>query len=78
MNKLKKVYITSGDLNVVLTANGPFNACQKALKLYAEGKTLDPEYIYIDERGWRVEDAQWKIPVVLAVQMTNMLKSEGD
>lgn len=78
MTELKKVYIVSGDLKVVLSAISPFSACQKALRVHGENKKLDEEYVYIDERGFRTDDAKWKVPVGLAMQMSDILRTKPE
>jgi len=67
MSKRKKIYVTSGDMQVVLEADGPIGAIKTALKR-ANGATLDSDFIYLDERGFRHDDtAQYKVPVEQAL-----------
>jgi hypothetical protein len=63
----KKIYVTSGQLAVVLIAEGPLDAIQKALAKAGQ-VTLDPDYFYLDERGFREGDnVQYKVPVEQAL-----------
>jgi len=66
--KRKKVYVTSGDLAVVIIAAGPLDACGHAISAHGNNKTLDSQFVYIDERGHREgDDAQYKVPVEQAL-----------
>ena len=64
---MKKVYVTSGELKTVLMANGPVEAFTRALLEHSDGLTLDPRFIYMDERGNRTDDAKYKVPVEQAL-----------
>jgi hypothetical protein len=57
-----KVYVKSGQLEWVGVATGPLDAVKKAL-CKGNGKTLDGYYFYIDERGFRTNDAEFKVPI---------------
>lgn len=57
-----KVYVTSGELTWCGIASGPLDAIKKALEI-ASGKTLDTDYFFIDQRGFRTEDAEFKVPI---------------
>ena len=59
---IKKVYVKSGELEWVGTAADALNAVIKAL-VKGNDKVLDSDYFYIDERGFRTEDAKWKVPI---------------
>jgi len=58
----KKVYVTSGELQWVGLVSGPLDACQKALSK-GNDKKLDGYFFYIDERGFRTDNAEFKVPV---------------
>jgi hypothetical protein len=60
---LKKVYVVSGKLHWVGFAQGPLDATFKALDSMTKRVTLDPDFFFIDERGFRTEEAFWKVPV---------------
>lgn len=61
---VKKLYVHSGQLNVVLLAEHPLEAIQQAICQFGNGKKLDPEYFYVDERGFRGDDeAKTKISI---------------
>ncbi len=61
---IKKLYIHSGQLNVVLLAEHPLEAIQQAVMQFGNGKKLDPEYFYVDERGFRgADEAKTKIHI---------------
>lgn len=63
----KKIYVASGELAVVLIASGPLDAITRALDK-AGPVTLDPDYFYLDERGFRQDmSAEWKVPVEQAL-----------
>lgn len=50
--KQRKFYVRSGQLEVVIAADSPEDACDKAIDR-ANGETLDPHYFFVDERGHR-------------------------
>lgn len=58
-----KVYVTSGELQWCGIATGCLDAIKKALEKFGSGKTLDSDYFYVDERGFRTEDAAMKVTV---------------
>jgi len=60
-DKTKKIYLTCGKLRFVVMSNGPINAIQKMFGHYL-GDT-----VYLDERGHRTDDAQYKVPVEQAL-----------
>ena len=69
-----KYYVRSGELEVIVTANTPEEACDKAVDK-CQGETIDPYFFYVDERGFRGpiyqngvttcttddDEAEWKI-----------------
>lgn len=59
----KKVYVKSGDLEHVVHANDALDAVCKALERRIDGCTLDPDFFFVDERGFRTQDATWKVPI---------------
>jgi len=60
----KPIYVKSGELAVKVLAGGPLEAIRKSLDLVKGGKTLDENYFYLDERGFRTGDnAEWRVPV---------------
>jgi hypothetical protein len=64
---MKKVYVCSGELRWVGMAEGPLDACKRALKGF--GGTLDSSYFFIDERGYRdLATASHKVPVSKALK----------
>lgn len=58
----KKVYLKSGNLEWVGQCTGPLEAVRKAMQS-ASGKsiTLDPYFFFIDERGFRTTNAEYKV-----------------
>jgi hypothetical protein len=59
-----KVYVTSGELLWCGIATGCLDAIKKALEKCGSGKTLDADYFYVDERGFRVgDDAAMQVTV---------------
>lgn len=58
----KKVYVKSGEIEWVGFATGPLDACKKALKV-GSNKTLDGYFFYIDERGFRTDTAEFRVPI---------------
>ena len=77
--KRKKVYVTSGDLAVCLIADGPLEACRNAVAAHGDGKTLDSEFFFVDERGHREgDDAQYKVPVEQALAEAGYVFDEPD
>lgn len=74
----KKIYVTSGELAVVLMANGPLDAIEKALAK-AGRVTLDHDYFYLDERGFRHdESAEYKVPVEQALTEAGYVFEDDD
>jgi len=64
---MKKIYVTCGELAVVVQAAGPIAAIKAALK-HSSQKVLADDYFYLDERGHRTgTDAQYKVPVEQAL-----------
>ena len=60
----RKVYVTSGELLWCGIATGCLDAIKKALEKCGSGKTLDADYFYVDERGFRVgDDAAMQVTV---------------
>ena len=64
---MKKIYLVCGDLTWVGAVEKPTEAIKKALEQCGKGKTLDADYFYLDERGLRIDDAKWKVPVEQAL-----------
>ena len=64
---MKKIYLVCGDLTWVGLVEKPTEAIKKALEQFGKGKTLDPDYFYLDEHGLRIDDARWKVPVEQAL-----------
>ena len=59
-----KVYVVSGELRWCGIATGCLDAIKRALEKYGSGKTLDADYFYVDERGFRVgDDAAMQVTV---------------
>ena len=59
----RKVYVTSGELRWCGIATGCLDAIKRALEKYGSGKTLDADYFYVDERGFRTSDAAMQVTV---------------
>jgi hypothetical protein len=64
---MKLVYVNSGQLRVKLEAKNPIEAITCAFERFGDGKQLDPNFIYIDERGYRTRNARYKVPVEQAL-----------
>ncbi len=47
-----KYYVKSGQLERIITAGSPIEACCKAIEL-SEGETIDEHWFFVDERGFR-------------------------
>lgn len=73
----KKIYVTSGQLRVVLAANSPQDAIKKALR-HASQKVLDSKFFYLDERGFRGADAEYKVPVEQALAEAGYVFEDGN
>ena len=64
MKKNKKVYVVCGELRGVIIADSPIHACTSLLKAFGKGKKLDPDYFYLDERGFREDkNATFTVPI---------------
>ena len=77
----RKFYVRSGTLEVVIAADSPEDACDKAIDK-ANGQTIDPYFFYVDERGFRGpiyqngvttcttddDEAEWKIQTDTIIQ----------
>jgi len=48
-----KYYVRCGELEKIVTAATPREACDKAVDLCKDGEVLDPHWFYVDERGFR-------------------------
>ena len=58
---MRKIYVVSGCLRVVIMATNPLEACVMALTRYGRGKVID-QCFYLDERGFREgADAQFRV-----------------
>lgn len=64
---MKKVYVVCGQMRWLCLANGPLEATKKAL-LACRGCKLSRENFYIDERGFRVRTAQYKVPTSVGLK----------
>ncbi|KKL74832.1 hypothetical protein LCGC14_2060970 [marine sediment metagenome] len=49
---MPKYYVSSGELEKIVIADNPINACFKAL-LLCDGETIDKYRFFVDERGFR-------------------------
>ncbi len=67
MSEPKKIYVNSGAMQWVGHACGPIDAIKKALATHGSGGALDSTHIFLDERGFRNKDAQYKVPVEQAL-----------
>ncbi len=67
MSERKKIYVNSGALRWVGIAAGPIDAIKKALDAHGSGGSLDNTHIFLDERGFRTDNAQYKVPVEQAL-----------
>ena len=54
-----KYYVVSGEFKRIVTAKSSLDAAMSILKI-CDGETLE-KYIYIDERGFRTDTANYKI-----------------
>ena len=66
---MKKIYVMCGDIQTVIIASGPLDACKRVLLRQSDtARVLDTEFFYLDERGFREGDkAQYKVPVEQAL-----------
>lgn len=64
--EVKKIYVNSGTMKWVGEAAGPIDAIKKALAAHGGGP-IDSTLVYLDERGFRTDNAQWKVPVEQAL-----------
>jgi len=64
--EIKKIYVNSGTMQWVGRADGPIDAIKRALAAHGGGD-LDDTFIYLDERGYRTHNAQYKVPVEQAL-----------
>lgn len=64
---MKKVYVVCGLLRWLCHAEGPLDATRKAL-LACPGYKLSRENFYIDERGFRVRTAQYRVPTSVGLK----------
>ncbi len=63
---MRKFYIVSGEYSRVVLDYTIWGAIQKCLSNDSiGGREIDGHYFYIDERGFRTDSAQWKVPVEL-------------
>ncbi len=62
-----KFYVVSGTLRSMVLAKGLQSAVRSALDTHGGNQTLDNRWIYLDERGFREEDAKYKVPVEQAL-----------
>lgn len=67
MSEWKKTYVQSGALRWLGMAAGPIDAIKKALDAHGGGGPLDDTHVFLDERGFRTDDAQYKVPVEQAL-----------
>lgn len=75
----RKMYVCSGELAVVLVASGPLDAIRRSLELKGDGVTLDPDYFYLDPRGFREgEAAEYKVPVEQALVEAGFILEDDD
>lgn len=51
---MRKYYIVCGELEAIVIANGPFEACDKAMIIARGGLELG-EWFYLSEQGFRYE-----------------------
>lgn len=60
--KMKKFYVVSGNIRILVLGPTPFQACVQAFAL-ANLKNIEPDpyLMYVDERGYRIESSQHKI-----------------
>ncbi len=50
---MNKYYVVSGELRVILLAENAQFAAMDAIQNHAKGHTLDPLWVFVDERGFR-------------------------
>jgi len=72
----KKVYVKSGDLECVLMASGPRDAIKKAMGRHPVGR-LHPHFVFIDERGFRENNAAYRVPVEQALTEAGYIHHEA-
>lgn len=70
---LRKVYVKSGQLQWLGLAKNPLDAVSKALQKGVDGITLDAHYFYVDERGFRMPTAEWKVPLSMGLAHAGFL-----
>ena len=58
-----KIYVKSGQLQWVGCATGPFDAVKKALEVAGKDKTLDGYFFFLDECGFRTNNAEFRVPL---------------
>jgi len=56
---MRKYYVKSGELQVLLLAESPALAAMDAIQNHAKGHTLDRLWLYVDERGFRTSSARY-------------------
>jgi hypothetical protein len=54
---MAKFYVKSGELERIVTASDPKQACEKAIET-CSGETIDGYFFYVDERGFRSCDKE--------------------
>ena len=65
--EVKKIYVNSGTMQWVGEAAGPIDAIKKALSSHGGSSAIDDTYVYLDERGFREDNAHYKVPVEQAL-----------
>jgi len=73
-----KVYVCSGELKVVVSAEKPLEACLKALGNFGSGKTID-HFFYLDEQGFRNDSsAYWKVATSAVLKAGGYVQEGGE
>jgi hypothetical protein len=71
--EVKKIYVNSGTMRWVGMAQGPIAAIIRALDAHTQKcpvsncRPLDATTVFLDERGFRTDTAQYKVPVEQAL-----------
>ena len=65
--EMKKIYVNSGAMRWVGMATSPLDAIKKALAAHGNHGPLNSLTVFLDERGFRTDTAQYQVPIEQAL-----------